>query len=84
VAKVLLTVTLDPRHVTLSDARNCLQLTDDEIDEHFGVVSVDDDAGLYAIRVDADVAARLTGHPHVHGAYADAQIDAFGPSEVED
>jgi hypothetical protein len=83
VTKVLLTVTLDPRHATISDARHRLQLTDDELDEHFGVVLLDGDAGHYAIRVDDEVAARLQDHPHVHGLSSDARIETFGPPDGE-
>ncbi|WP_067563734.1 hypothetical protein [Nocardia acidivorans] len=55
----LLTLRL-PAPATLTDALKTLRLTADEVDMDFGLVPVDPDAGLFALRVSDAVAARLT------------------------
>lgn len=71
----LLTIRLSA-HATLADALEALRLTADEVDMEFGLVPVDPEAGLFALRVSDAVAARLTtaGFEHVQ-VYADPRIE---------
>lgn len=75
---VLVTVTL-PAGATLPDALSRYGLAPDEVDQEYGLVSVDPAQGLYALLVDEDAAARLTGSPGVSGPYADPPIEPYGP-----
>lgn len=54
----LLTVRL-PGNATLADALRKLQLTIDDVDAAFGLVAVDPEQNLYALRVTDTAAARM-------------------------
>lgn len=69
---VLITVRL-PHGATLDDAIERLNLADDDVDRAYGLVAVDPDQGLYALRV-TDAAGRRAGPP-----YADPKIEPYGP-----
>ncbi|WP_333771983.1 hypothetical protein [Streptomyces sp. IBSBF 3136] len=75
---VLVTVTL-PAGATLEDALHRYGLTPDQVDEAYGLVSVDPAKGLYALLVSEDAAARLTGGPGASGPYANPRIEPYGP-----
>jgi len=70
---VLVTVKL-PKGATLDDAIALLGLTNDDVDTGFGLVLIDPDQGLYALRV-TEEAGRLTDGP----SFSDPRIEPFGP-----
>jgi hypothetical protein len=80
-SKLMLTVKLDPSHATPSDASERLGLAEDELDADFGVVNVDPEQDLYAVLVDEETAARLSGDPGVEGPFANPPIEPFGPPQ---
>jgi hypothetical protein len=77
-AKLMLTVQLDPRDATLARVRRKLNLTKDEIDRRFGVVSLRPEDNTYAILVDESAASRLAGAPEVSGPFSNPVIEPFG------
>ncbi|MET8449736.1 hypothetical protein [Streptomyces sp. NPDC005209] len=80
---VLVTVTL-PAGATLGDALRRYDLTPDQVDQEYGLVSVDPAQGLYALLVTADAAERITGTPGTPGAagpYANPSIEPYGPPQ---
>jgi hypothetical protein len=79
VAKLMLTLRLDPREATLARVRRKLKLGKDELDRAFGLVSLRPEEGTYAILVDEAVASRLSGVPGVGGPFANPVIEPFGP-----
>lgn len=76
---MLLTVELEPSRATLSEVKKALHLSDSDIDDEFGVVSVDPDAGLYAVLVEEPAAAAAASHPGVKGPFSNPRIEPFGP-----
>ncbi|MBF6327332.1 hypothetical protein [Nocardia transvalensis] len=70
----MLTVQLPPGSA-LTDALRVLQLAKEDVDTAFGLVAVDPDAGLYAIRVTDDAAARLTTSGNGATIFADPRIE---------
>ncbi|MCF6525090.1 hypothetical protein [Streptomyces sp. JJ36] len=74
----LVTVTLPPGS-TLRDARRHLELGAEEVDEAYGLVSVDPEQHSYALLVTAEAAARVRGLPEVRGPWANPRIEPFGP-----
>jgi hypothetical protein len=79
VAKVLFTVKLAPDEATLPVVQKRLGLADGDLDEEFGVVSIDPQRSLYTILVDEGAAAKLEGQEAVQGPYANPPIETFGP-----
>ncbi|MGW3210248.1 hypothetical protein [Streptomyces sp. NPDC001135] len=75
---VLVTVTL-PAGATLQDALRRYGLTPDQVDETYGLVSVDPAQDLYALLVSEEAATRLTGSTGVSGPFADPPIEPYGP-----
>jgi hypothetical protein len=78
-AKVMLTLRLDPARASLEDVMRTLDLSDGQIDRDFGVVNVDPQRQLYAISVETGAAHRLSRRPEVAGPYASPKIEPFGP-----
>jgi hypothetical protein len=78
-AKVMLTLKLDPAHASLEDVMRKLDLSDGQIDRDFGVVNVDPQRQLYAISVETAAAHLLSRRPEVAGPYASPKIEPFGP-----
>jgi hypothetical protein len=74
-AMVMVTIR-SPHRPALDELRSRFGLDEDEVDRRFGVIEVDD--GLFTVRVDEDVAERLTGDA-VSGPHADVRIEPFGP-----
>ncbi|MEU0566788.1 hypothetical protein ABZ297_15550 [Nonomuraea sp. NPDC005983] len=68
----LITVRL-PHGATLADAVERLGLEEQDVDTAYGLVAIDPDEGLYALRVTGESAGRA-GQP-----YADPKIEPFGP-----
>jgi len=80
-ARFLLTVTREPSQASLEVVKRDLGLSDDEIDEDFGVVSIDPNSNRYAILVEEDAAERMGAEPGVEGPFANPPIEPFGPPE---
>jgi hypothetical protein len=80
-AKVMMTLRLDPEHASLADVRRLLDLGEDEVDAGFGVVNISPSEHLYTILVDQAAAARVEGADAVEGVYGNPRIEPFGPSE---
>ena len=78
--EVLVTVTL-PEGATLQDALRRYELAPEQVDEGYGLVSVDPAQGLYAMLVSEDAAERITGSPSAKGPYANPKIEPFGPPQ---
>jgi hypothetical protein len=81
VASVLITVRL-PRGASLESAMRELDLSDDEVDTRYGLVSVDPAQDLYALRVTESAGRRLraseSSGPEVSGPWADPPIEPYG------
>jgi hypothetical protein len=80
-AKVMMTLRLDPEHASLGDVRRLLDLGKGEVDAGFGVVNISPSEHLYTILVDEAAAARVQGADAVEGVYGNPRIEPFGPSE---
>jgi hypothetical protein len=73
---VLVTVQLPPE-ATLQEAMQQLGLTEDEVDTAYGLVPLDPEQGLYALRVTEDAGHRVT--PAAGGPFSDPPIEPYGP-----
>jgi hypothetical protein len=80
---MLLTVKLDPVHATLEDVRKRLKLGKDDLDESFGVVSIDPAEHLFAVLVEEDAANQASEDPDVEGPYSNPRIEGFGLSATD-
>jgi len=65
--KVILQLRLDPANASVDRVRKELKLRPGQIDSGFGVANVRSKDNIYAVKVDADVAARVRGD---RGKYA--------------
>lgn len=81
-AKLMLTVKLDPERATLADASRELGVDEAELDPDFGVVNIDPDEDLFTVLVDEQTAERVDGKA-AGGPYANPPIEPFGPPEPE-
>jgi hypothetical protein len=80
-AKVMVTLRLDPEQASLAEVRRLLGLGEGEVDAGFGVVNIGPAEHLYAILVDEATAARVQGADPVQGVHANPRIEPFGPPE---
>jgi hypothetical protein len=80
-AKVMVTLRLDPEHASLDEVRRMLDLGEDEVDAGFGVVNISPREHLYTILVDEATAARVQDAEPVEGVYGNPRIEPFGPPE---
>jgi hypothetical protein len=80
-AKVMVTLTLDPRQASLDEVRRLLGLSEAEVDAGFGVVNISPRGHLYTILVDEAAAARVQDADAVEGVYGNPRVEPFGPSE---
>jgi hypothetical protein len=80
-AKVMVTLRLDPAQATPPAVRELLGLTPEELDPGFGVVPIDPAGRRYTILVDDAAAARIADAPEVEGVFANPRIEPFGPPE---
>ncbi|NRQ39458.1 hypothetical protein HII36_47680 [Nonomuraea sp. NN258] len=69
---VLITVRLGPA-AGLADAMAALGLDEQDVDPDYGLIAVDPESGLYALRVTPEAAARAG--PEAGGPYADPPIE---------
>jgi hypothetical protein len=75
----MFTVKVEPAEASIAAVRQRLGLEANELDEEFGVVSVDPAQSLYAILVDERASAKLEGREGVQGPFANPPIETFGP-----
>ncbi|MCT9933350.1 hypothetical protein N5079_24355 [Planotetraspora sp. A-T 1434] len=79
---VLITVRL-PRDATLESAMRKLELAEDEVDGSYGLVPIDPDEGLYALRVSEETGRRIHAaagdSTHYPGPYSNPRIEPYGP-----
>lgn len=70
----LLTIRL-PQEATLEAALRELKLTADDVDTAYGLVAVDPENGLYALRVTDAAAARMNSNGTGVDVFADPRIE---------
>ncbi|MQS14699.1 hypothetical protein F7Q99_21140 [Streptomyces kaniharaensis] len=78
---LLMTVAL-PRGATMQHALDKLGLSAEEIDQEYGLVSLDPSRGLYVLLVAESAAARIRDHGQsgeYSGPFANPKIEPFGP-----
>ena len=80
-ARVMVTLRLDPGQASLEEVRRLLGLAAEEVDPGFGVVNISPAEHLYTILVDEAAAARVGGAAEVEGVYGNPRIEPFGPPE---
>ena len=80
-ARMMVTLRLDPAQATLPAVMGILGLAADEVDPGFGVVPIDPAAHLYTILVDEAAAARVADAPQVEGVFGNPRVEPFGPEE---
>jgi hypothetical protein len=82
-AKVMVTLRLDPEQASLGEVRDLLGLAPEEVDPAFGVVNISPADHLYTILVEEAAAARVAGAAPVEGVFSNPRIEPFGPPEGE-
>jgi hypothetical protein len=80
-ARVMVTLRLDPGQATLPEVRRLLGLAEEEVDPGFGVVNISPAERLYTILVDERAAARVAGAAEVEGVFGNPRIEPFEPPE---
>ena len=80
-AKVMVTLRLEPEQATLPEVLRLLDLAPEEVDPGFGVVNISPAEHLYTILVEEPAAARVAGAPQVEGVFSNPRIEPFGPPE---
>jgi hypothetical protein len=75
VAKVMVTLELEPGQASLDEVRRLLGLAEHELDADFGVVNISPKEHLYTILVDPDAAERVRGAEPVRGVFANPRIE---------
>ncbi|HKA15735.1 MAG TPA: hypothetical protein VKH41_12005 [Myxococcota bacterium] len=78
-AKLMMTLQLDPGEASIEAVRRKLELGRLDLDEEFGVVPIDPEKDLFAILVDERVASELMGREGVRGPFSNPKIEPFGP-----
>ena len=74
-----MTVKLDPDAASPDQAAQVLGVPKEKLDGEFGVVNIDPERHLYAVLLDEDVAAAVSGTEGVAGPYSNPPIEPFGP-----
>jgi hypothetical protein len=72
--QTLVTVRLDPDETSTGAAARKLGLREEDVDREYGVVSIDPDANLYAVRVTRDAVGRVRPEG-AEGIYSDPEIE---------
>jgi hypothetical protein len=80
-AKVMMTLRLDPQQASLDQVRRLLGLSEAEVDAGFGVVNISPRERLYTILVDEAAAARVQHADAVEGVYGNPRVEPFGPAD---
>jgi hypothetical protein len=78
-SKQMLTIVIDPKKADPAHVREVLDLAPEDVDPHFGVVSIDPTRNLYAILVTEEAVRRISAQPGVQGPFANPRIETFGP-----
>jgi hypothetical protein len=80
-ARVMVSLRLDPEQASLPEVRRLLGLAPEEVDAGFGVVNIDPAEHLYTILVDEPAAARVRDAAPVQGVFGNPRIEPYGPPE---
>jgi hypothetical protein len=80
-AKLMVTLKLDPQRASLDEVRRLLGLAEEEVDAGFGVVNISPREHLYTILVEEAAAARVQGAAPVQGIHGNPRIEPFGPPQ---
>ena len=80
-AKVMVTLRLDPEQASLDQVRQLLGLAAEEVDPKFGVVNISPAEHLYTILVDEAAADRVRDAAPVEGVFSNPRIEPYGPPE---
>jgi hypothetical protein len=83
-AKVMVTLRLEPEQASLPEVRRLLGLASEEVDPGFGVVNISPAEHLYTILVDEAAAARVGDADQVEGVFSNPRIEPYGPPEGDD
>jgi hypothetical protein len=75
VARVMVTLELEPEQANLDEVRRLLGLAGHELDANFGVVNISPKDHLYTILVDPEAAERIRGAAPVRGVFANPRIE---------
>jgi len=75
VAKVMVTLELEPEQASLDEVRRLLGLAEHELDANFGVVNISPKEHLYTILAEPEAAERIRGAEPVRGVYANPRIE---------
>lgn len=74
--QAMMTIASPGRHPTLADAADLLHVPVSSMDETFGVILIDPERRLYAVRVDANaLTAGEPSDPRVKGPFANPPIE---------
>jgi hypothetical protein len=84
-SKVMVNIRATGPAPTLADLRCKYDLSEDEVDETFGVVEVDPSEHVYTVLVEESAAAKITGNEEwaVEGPFSNPRIEPFGPPESD-
>jgi hypothetical protein len=74
-AKVMVTLELDPERASPEEVRRLLGLREDEVDQRFGVVNISPAEHLYTILVEPEAAERIRQAAPVRGVYSNPRIE---------
>ena len=79
--KQMMTIKLPPDEANLDEVRRRMNLGPEEIDNDFGVVSIDPKKNLYAVMVEEKASQKLSEQnpKGVKGPYSNPRIEPFGP-----
>ena len=80
-AKVMVTLRLQPEQASLPQVRRLLGLAPEEVDRSFGVVNISPAEHLYTILVEEAAAARVGDADQVEGVFSNPRIEPYGPPE---
>lgn len=82
-ARVMVTLRLDPGQASPDEVRRLLGLAPEEVDPGFGLVNISPAEHLYTILVDQEAADRIADAPQVEGVFSNPRIEPFGPPEED-
>jgi hypothetical protein len=80
-ARVMVTLRLEPGQASLAEVRQLLGLAAEEVDPGFGVVNISPAEHLYTILVEEAAAARVRDAAQVEGVFGNPRIEPYGPPE---
>jgi hypothetical protein len=67
--------------IDIAALANKLNVTEDDLDRDFGIVSVDDEQNIYSYRISTEGLAKsnIENKEDYQGPYSDVRIEPFGP-----